>query len=512
MKSKVQPDIKKALRPFRLRLRFTNAVLGGCWGMLAAALACVLLAVASYVTPIAQVPLYMAWAAAGALAIGVLLGFTKPVPILRAARAADEAGLCERAVTALSLTEDSPMAVIQREDALKHLQALPPKSALPMRASPQPLIAAGGLTLVLAAAILFIPNPQDQVIARQNAFQKVMTEKSQTAEKAAEELEKAPYTKEQVNELRKMMGDLALELREAREPQQAYLAMDKAQRNLEEFSRKATSASRQAISQAFEQNGMKDIAEALKNGDAQAATQAVSQLAQSSAAAQSAQALAKAAESLPEGELKEAAQAASNALNSGNAASVQAALESLSNAAQSTSSGTLTGNISALLGQLRAGAQAASASQSAAGGQEQGQGQGSGGQGNGGGQGGQGLGAGSGAGKGSTNQDAGVSKGQQSSGGQGASAPEYKLGQYETIYDPTRMNIGDETHQASGQMGEGESQQVQLDPGLGDAYGQVPYHQVIYTYQDAASKAAEQALLPEAILKWVDGYFQALID
>ncbi len=508
MKSKVQPDIQRALRPFRLRLRLTNAVLGGCWGMLAAAVACFLLAVASYFMPIVQVPVYMAWTAAVALAIGVLLGFAKPASMMRAARAADEAGLCERAVTALSLTKDSPMAMIQREDALKHLQALLAKHALPMRASPLPLIAAGALALVLAAALLFIPNPQDQVIARQNAFQKVMAEKAQTVEKAAAELEKAPYTKEQVNELRKMMGDLALELRKAREPQQAYLSMDKAQRNLEEFSRKATNASRQAVSQAFEQNGMKDIAEALKNSDATAAAQAVSQLAQSSAAAQSAKALAKAAESLPDGTLKEAAQAAADALNSGNAAGVQAALQSLSSAAQSASSGTLTGDISALLGQLRAGAQAASASASGAGGQ----GQGNGGQGNGGGQGGQGQGAGSGAGKGSTNQDAGVGKGQQSSGGQGASAPEYKLGQYETIYDPTRLNVNDETHQVTGQMGEGESQQVQLDPGLGDAYGQVPYHQVIYTYQDAASRAAEQALLPEAILKWVDGYFQSLID
>ena len=120
MKSKVQPDIQRALRPFRLRLRLTNAVLGGCWGILAAASACFLLAVASYFIPIVQVPVYMAWTAAVALVIGVLLGFAKPVSMMRAARAADEAGLCERAVTALSLTENSPMAMIQREDALKH--------------------------------------------------------------------------------------------------------------------------------------------------------------------------------------------------------------------------------------------------------------------------------------------------------------------------------------------------------------------------------------------------------
>ena len=507
MKRKVQPDIQKALKPFRFRLRLTNAALGGCWGMLAAAAACALIAAASYFIPIAKAALYMVWAAAGALALFVLLGFLKPVSIQRAARAADKAGLSERAVTALDLAGDSPMAAIQREDALKHLKALPPKAALPMRVSPRPLLAAGGLGFVLAAALLFIQNPQYAVLNRQNAFQKAMAPKAQTVDKAAEELEKAPYTKEQVNELRKMMGDLALQLREAREPQQAYLAMDKAQRNLEEFSRNASNASRQAAAQALEQNGMKDMAEALKNGDAQAAAQAAAQLGQDGA---SAQALAKAAEAMPEGALKEAAQAAAQALQSGSAASIQAALSSLSSAAQGTASGTLTGDLSALLSQLRAGAQAASASQSGAG-QGQGQGQGSGGQGNGG-QGGQGQGAGSGAGKGSTNQDAGVGKGQQSSGGQGAGAPEYKLGQYETIYDPTRLNVGDETHQAAGQMGEGESQQVQLDPGLGDAFGQVPYHQVIYTYQEAASKAAEQALLPEAILKWVDGYFQSLID
>ena len=512
MKGKVQPDIQKALKPFRFRLRLTNAVLGGCIGMLAAALACVLLAIASYVTPILNLFRYMVWAAAAALAAGILLGFAKPVSILRAAKAADEAGLCERAVTALSIIEDTPMAIIQRADTLRHLRALPPKAALPLRLSSRPLIASGALTLVLAMALMFIPNPQNQVLQRQNAFQKVMAEKAQTVEKAAEEFEKAPYTKEQMNELRKMMGDLALDLRKSREPQQAYLAMDKAQRNLQEFSRQAANETRQAASKAFEQSGMKDLSDALKNGDEQAAAKALSQLASSSATAQSAKNLTEAAESLPEGELKEAAQAAANALDSGNAASVQAAMQSLSNAMQSTSAGTLTGDISALLGQLRAGAQAASAAQGTASGQGQGQGQGNGGQGNNGGQGGQGQGGGPGAGKGSTNQDAGVSKGQQSSGGVGANAPEYKLGQYETIYDPTRLNIGDETHQAAGQMGEGESQQMQLGPGLGDTYGQVPYHQVIYTYQEAASKAADQASLPDTMLKWVDGYFQALID
>ncbi len=510
MKERVLPAIGRALTPFRLRLRLDHALKGMCWGIMAAAAACSLLVALSFLLPLAGLWQYMIIAAAVAFAAGVFIGFFLPVTYRQAACIADKAGLAERAITALGLNEYTPMALLQREDAIKWLSSLPPKKALPLRVEKRPLFATGAIALVTLAALLFIPNPQNQVLARRDAFQAAMANQAKHVEKTAEKLGDGAYAKEQRDALRKVLGDLARDLRGAREPQQAYLAMDKAQKRMESMLRQASEVSRQSAAQAFDSNGLKDLAQALKNGDGEAVKEAAAKLAGDGNADENAKALDLAAKAMEDGDWKDAVQAAAQALASGNAQNINAALESLGEMAQSMDAGELTGDLNALMSQLRSGALTAAQSGTVSTGsgsgpgaaQGQGQGQGL----------GQGQSAGQGAGTGSTNQDQGVSQGQPSGQGQGAKPAAYKLGQYETIYDPTRLDGAETAHQATGQVGEGDSQKVQLGPGLGNTSGQVPYQQVIFTYQEAASKAAQQAALPETLLKWVDGYFQSLID
>lgn len=513
MKEKVHPAVRQALGGVRRRLRLYHGVQGGTMGLLAAGISCAILAAVSYFVPIPGLLLIMAAAAAGLFVLAVLAGLVWPVPLELAARRADAAGLNERAITALVLQGDTPMTLLQREDAIRHITALPPKAAVPLKPPKRPLLAAGAIALLTCAALAAIPNPQNVVLARREAFQKAMAAQAETVEKAAEELEDSFLTKEEVAALRKLMGDMARELRNAREPQQAYLAMDKAQRSLQDLQKNASDRARQTAAQAFAQSGLKALSDAMARSDAKAASEAVGQLKDSDAKDTSA-ALAQAASLLPEGALQSAAAQAAQAMNAGDAQSLNAALNALNAAVQSACAGQsagAAGNLSALLAQLRAGTLAASQGSSGQGaGAGQGQGNGT-GQGTGSGQ-GTGQGAGGGAGKGSTNQDAGIGKGNTGSMGEGSSPPEYKLGQYEKIYDPTRLNGADDRYSASGQMGEGESQQLQLGPGLGDASGQVPYNEVIFSYQEAAARAAQQESLPEGLRLWVDGYFQALIE
>jgi hypothetical protein len=469
----------------------------------------------SFFLPIPLLPLWMVAGALGLLVISVTTGLFMPVSYEMAARQADAGGLKERVLTALTLFDETPMAILQREDAVRHLNALSPKDAVPLKIRVRPLLLAAAVSLLAAGALILIPNPQNVVLAKREAFQKAMAEQAKGVEEKAEKLEESNYSKEELNMLRKLMGDLARDLRKAAEPQESYLALDKAQRELDELGKQASDKAKAEAAQAFSQSGLNDLSDALSKSDTEAASKAVGQLAKSQAQAQSnSSAMQKAANALPEGSLKEAAAQTAQALASGNMQNLNAALGTLNSAMKSTCSGQTPGNpanlgnISSLLAQLRSST--LSASQCS--GQKPGKGQGAGtgsGQGTGNSQSQQG---GAGAGKGSTNLDGGVTKGGTSSQKEGTNPPGYKLGQYETIYDPTRLGGEDDVHQVTGTLGEGESQQVQMGPGLGDASGQIPYHQVIFDYQEAASKAAQQESLPEGMQLWVDGYFQALVD
>ena len=155
------------------------------------------------------------------------------------------------------------------------------------------------------------------------------------------------------------------------------------------------------------------------------------------------------------------------------------------------------------------GAGQSAAAQGGAKGDGSGKGQGAGqGSGN-----GQGKGSGTGAGKGSTNEDAGYS---QSNGAQrqaGSGMAQYKTGQYESIYDPTRLGDGGEISQSTGKVTQnGEHTQLQLTPGLGNTQGSVPYDQVAGEYRDAAVQSAQQDNLPDYARQWVNDYFTALLD
>jgi hypothetical protein len=123
-----------------------------------------------------------------------------------------------------------------------------------------------------------------------------------------------------------------------------------------------------------------------------------------------------------------------------------------------------------------------------------------------------GQGAGGGAGKGSTNLDAGYQSHSGNPPVQGNATPKEKLGIYEAIYDPTRIGREGELTQERGEIGEGETTQAQLGPGLGSVEESVPYPQVALEYSQSAVQAVENAELPTYAQKWVESYFASLLE
>jgi len=471
--------MKKALSPIRRRIRLQHGLSGLCWGLLGQTAFSLVILILSFFIPLEK---RNAWIIAGLAlpCMGLLVGLLWPVSYLQAARKADEQGLKERAQTAWSLQDrQDDMARLQREDAISHLKTMP---RMPLRVSAKPLIAAGAC-MAAALILFFVPNPQDGVLRQRADLRQKLEKPAAALEKAADKLENSVLDKKTVQELRRLLGDLARETRQARDSREALTQVSQAQQRME----KLLGDARNAASEALGQAGLDALAEALEAGDLSAMQQALESM--------DGEALSQAAQNAGSAAAASAMQAAAQSLASGNAAQAAQALGQLS-------------------AQGAASAAMQSAKSAALGGQGQGKGQGQGQGQSGSGQGGNGQGAGSGAGAGSTNEDAGAgSPGGKQSASAGGREGRYHLGEYEQIYDPTRLGDGGEITQSTGQVDENaQMSELNLSPGLGNTAGSIPYDQVVGEYQAAAVQRAQEAALPGYAQQWVADYFSALTE
>ena len=505
-------ELLKALGPVRSRLRLRRFVSGAGWGFAGGALAAlILLAVTSFV------PLANRWWIAGVcVAGGTLLAAAsnalRPVKPLEAARAADACGLRERAVTALELAEtDRPEAditLLQRRDACERLQALDARQIRP--AFPKRRLLAGALLLALCAATLLLPGGGDRAVAARQALET----KTAAMAKAAEEAEKADeagLTEKEKAELRKLTADLKRDLTASRDEADALVAVDKAEQQLQKLRQEQAQektagdamSAMNALSQAMQSAGMDAaadaLAEALASGDAAAMSKALSDL--------SAEDLQKLSESLT-GEAKALAEAMAQTAQQGELS--EARMQALQQAAQSAQSA---GSMSAAqqatalqqaLAGMKASLGAGQSQQSASQASMSGAGAGSG---NNPGQ------SGGGAGTGSTNEEQkGGSGGKNSGGSKGTNPAEFKQTEYETIYDPEKVDVAARDVMTNQQSLGKDSVQIETGPGKGSLEGNVPVSQVVGEYAEQEVKAAESANLTREQKQWVDEYFRKLTE
>ncbi len=564
-------ELLKALGPVRSRLRLRRFVSGAGWGFVGGALAAlILLAVTSFV------PLANRWWIAGAcIAGGTLLAAAsnalRPVSPLEAARAADACGLRERAVTALELAEtaaqlqaphptatdrkeaphptatgrpetasvapapqagvsrpEADITLLQRRDACERLQALDARQIRP--AFPKRRLLAGALLLVLCAATLLLPGGGDRAVAARQALET----KTAAMAKAAEEAEKADeagLTEKEKAELRKLTADLKRDLTASRDEADALVAVDKAEQQLQKLRQEQAQektagdamSAMNALSRAMQSAGMDAaadaLAEALASGDAAAMSKALSDLSAedlqklSESLTGEAKALAEAmARTAQQGELSEARmQALQQAANAQQSATSQSAAQSAASqtaSAQSAASQSAAARQAAALQQALAGMKASlgagQSQQSASQASMSGAGAGSG---NNPGQ------SGGGAGAGSTNEEQkGGSGGQKSGGSKGTNPAEFKQTEYETIYDPEKVDVAARDVMTNQQSLGKDSVQIETGPGKGSLEGNVPVSQVVGEYAEQEVKAAESANLTREQKQWVDEYFRKLTE
>ena len=484
-------ELLKALRPVKNRIRLGRLLRGAAAGLAAGgAAALALLAVTSFV------PLESRWAAAGAIAAGCVLlasaaNALRPVDNREAARTADRCGLRERTVTALELAgRETPAGTAaeieeaQQRDACEHLKALDVRK-IRLKA-PKRLLAAGAALLILCAGTLLIPGDGDRIAAQRKSLRDKMVQTACEIDEA-EAKEESGKAESEKSELRKLAADLKRDLENSRDDVDALVALDKAKNRLEEIRRKTAGDALKDLADALRNAGMDAAAQALENGNAAEMNAALAEI--------SADELRKAAEGLS-GEAMEMTEQLAQAAEQGEM-SGEAMQAMLSGTGQLSS---LQQVLSALQAKLGAGQNASS----------QGQQNGSGG--------GQGAGknggkTGGGAGTGSTNEEQqGSGSGHQASSGKGNRAPEYKEAEYETIYDPEKVDAATRDVMTEQQQLGKDSVQIETGPGKGSLEGNVPFRQVIGEYAQTEAQAAESAHLTREQKEWVDEYFRRLTD
>ena len=119
---------------------------------------------------------------------------------------------------------------------------------------------------------------------------------------------------------------------------------------------------------------------------------------------------------------------------------------------------------------------------------------------------------GSGAGEGSTNLEQ-TGNGGKAGHSAGTREPRYKEGQYETIYDPERIDRAKEdvlTDQF--RMGDEGGIQVETGPGRGSLGGDVPWSDVVQEYADTEAQAADRENLTVQERQWVNEYYRLLTE
>lgn len=494
-------DFFKALRPVRRRLRrnrFLEGIPGGLVCALAAALG--LLAVSVFV------PVPGKWLYAGALAAGIPVLFAlanalRPLKNLTAARAADDCGLQERTVTALEMAgrpaAGEPAAELiaaQRQDAVRHLQALDRRKIRP-RISKRLLAAAAGL-LVLCAAMLLIPSRGDRIAAERKQFADQTAAMAKQVDEAAAKDEEKLSEKEKA-ELRKLTEELKRNLAASRDEVDALVALEKAEEQLKKAESpnrtagdaQAAAEAMEALAQAMQAAGVdpgkaQNAAAAMASGDAAALSAALAEI--------SAEQLREAAESLS-GSAKETAEQLAQAAESGTLSEAQ--MQAMQGSAGSQAAG------SSALQQALSGMKAALGAPGAS--DSTGQGGMSGG--------GSGKSASGGAGSGTTNQEQ-QGGGSQQGGMKGNRPPQYKEAEYESIYDPEKAEAAFRDVTTEQQSLGRDSVQIETGPGKGSLGGSVPFRKVIGEYREQEAQAAESARLTREQQEWVDEYFRRLTD
>ncbi|NLH09434.1 MAG: hypothetical protein GX484_17780 [Chloroflexi bacterium] len=338
--------IHAALETWGTRLRLQQSAVWLPRGLAIGLAVAVLAAVAARIWPLMPRPrlILLAGLLALAGALGALLTvWVWPRTRLKLARRFDRAfGLRERLTTALEIAEgmipaESPvLAAAQRRDAAQAADRGDPRRLRPLRTDGRSWALAGAALLLVAAALIY-PNPQDDVLAERVEVEQAIAEQLEMLEALREEaIEDPALAEDQRTELVETL-DEAIETLSQRDltREEAFAALNAAERELQDLTREYAEARREALqgrAEQFERAGAGEAAQRLQEGDFQSAGEALAEMLdnlsdeQMAGAADELDRLADELEDI-DPELAEALREAAEALRRGDRGAAREALE-----------------------------------------------------------------------------------------------------------------------------------------------------------------------------------------
>ncbi|GEM_PF-319319 len=330
-------NIFKAVRPLSRRIHLNNAFLCWTYAFILAGVLSLILSITALFFPITYVETKLIGIYSGiilvALAASLFLG-PKPQKTIKIG---DSLGLKERLVTAYQLQhEDSPIAKMQREDALRAVSNANFKALYPIRI-PTLKIFIGITILLMVLVTLIIPTG-----AREKADEAegIINETKNQVKKLDEErkgIEKSSMLSDKkLNELNKEVDQLLKDLNSSKDEEDALKSLSKARHELDKLKNSEANKDLQKISEKLSGNKLaKDLSDALKNGDAEGIKDAIEDIKEKLESAQKkdvdelAEHFKEAAGEVSDSKLSEDLTALSDAMKSENNDSIENNLDAL---------------------------------------------------------------------------------------------------------------------------------------------------------------------------------------
>jgi len=504
-------DLKTTLGRWELRLGLAESLVWGPWGAAVGVALGLLLALAARLWPLLAAR--QVAGVAGLLAlVGMVLGpvavWLRPRSLVSSARVFDRCfGLAERLVTAVEIAagqlQAAPqMAAAQLTDTLQAVSLVDLRAKLPLRLSPRALLTLGMLAVALSLS-LWLPNPQEDVLLQQAAVRAAIEEQVEALEAVREKVAEADGLDEAEREaLLQVLDEAIAAMDEGRAtPLEAMAALSEAEQALLDVQDSQAAMAQAALESVAEEMAgskhLRDVAEALANGEYQRAAEALAAYAGEEGEALTAEAMlelaperARAAEAVAESDPKLAAELAraAEAIERGDLEEAREAIrEAAGRMGEAGEQVEQQAAVEGALSQLQEGreeiAQAAS-------GEQPGQGE----------PGGQ-VGA-----QGDDEQQPG--SGQQTTPGHHEDAGSGEP--YGEVYVPDRLDEEGQGMDVGREGGEGMPTGDTPLPVPEGGTANVPYRQVYAAYADRASAALEGSYIPLGLKQYVRDYFTSL--
>jgi hypothetical protein len=273
-----------AFRPWSRRLLAEDALRWLVRGGIAALVATCLVLAVGWLTPypVDQLRPIAFRLAVSLLLVSALVGAWPASRLRRAGQLDVRLGLHDRLATAWSnRAEKTPMARLQRSDALRHLGRAQP---LKMRVRPLELLALGILAIA-SLALMVAPSPMEKVL-RQMAAEQQATEQAASRVDALrqEAVVVDALTPEQAKKLDELLQRTQHDLSQARSEQAAAAVLARAQQDIQQLTDPSGDSRDQALSAMSETLSAEPLTqplgEALQNNDPQATRQAIDEMRQ----------------------------------------------------------------------------------------------------------------------------------------------------------------------------------------------------------------------------------------